>query len=418
MPENAAFLYNISPVDLLYDIHIHYKEQELQTTEAEIYQLQEELRLSDKAFMEELPKKKYKSGDLDKIAIFNSMHKFINSTDQFYQYIDDSGKVYLDTCKLEKEDLTQSGSTYAAILKMAEDAIGVDTSEMQSFAYRFIKPNVGTEFQFYFIEQRKSSSRNMEDKVYQVTVLQPYGELEITAKEIQSLTTITLMLPSDNPELLIGTVSNLQHICTQKQNLLFVCNVKILLQMTEDEDQTETVENVEKLQQGQNFHLEIIRTTNDLQDLKTSLSLIGNIVQDDSLIAFVNPNITVTRSFLERCILNSVVEKKAYFPIHIQLEPHITTSHLFSQDVLVEDQAGYWANAEYNAFCTFSKDIQSIGSLPSTVEDLQQDLFARNIDIVRTADPGLFKLWSVRMCSDTGMTEKECHRKHRYLNLR
>ena len=73
LSEDVAFLFPVSPVDLFYDVHIHYTEKELRRTEQQILRLEEEVKSSQNTVHSAKdPRRKYKSSDLDKIAIFDS----------------------------------------------------------------------------------------------------------------------------------------------------------------------------------------------------------------------------------------------------------------------------------------------------------------------------------------------------------
>lgn len=414
-----GFLYPVSPVDLFYDIHIHYTEQRLHQAEQHIQKLEDEIKAasqdnrpySDEITPQRRQKTSYKSNELDQVAIFDSIHKFINSTDEFYQYIDDSGKVYLDTCKLEKEDLTVDGSVYGDILKMAEKSVGSKAGNMENFAYRLVKPNVGIEYQFFFVEHRRTKSiKSPDDKIYQVTILQPYDKFEIVTKEVHTVNTVSLVVVVREEKDIENAMRYLSHACVNDTTTNVECQVIILIQ------DLETRETAVSKVKALNVHM--IRTGRNIIDLQNSFDLVKGYIRDNSVIAFINSNLILTKSFIHRCILNSNSGQKAYFPVHFQLLSEISPGNDMTNYYISNDN-GFWANAEYDTFCAHTDDIKQIDALPSTTEELMDDLRVRKVEIVRSAEPGLMKFWTKEVCSRESSARKEnCEEHYRYVNLR
>ncbi len=413
LPENTAFLYNVTGIDMFYDIHIHYTEQELHRKEQEILKLEQELvSANDIKFQESLAKRKYKSAEVDNIALFDSVHKFINSTDQFYQYISDSGKVYLDTCKLEKEDLTKDDATlFESIAEMAKDAVGLAADSMQSFVYRTVKPNVGLEYQFYFIEQRRTDSpSSLDDKVYQITVLQPYGKLEIISKNIHPSPALGLIVPISKHQNATNVLIKLRKSCEFTQ---IKCNAIVVAQ-----DSDLGIEAKES-SESDSLKVRVVTTKVDIKNLKMVAELTLGEFSDNSVVGFLPPEFIATSSFLHRCFLNSLQSQAAYFPIHFQLYSSFNkdTDRLLDGHLDVSNEIGFWANAKHSVFCSHIQHTKSLDTLPATVADLSEDLTVRGLRIIRDPDPGLLRLWSEQDCDESESAE-ECEENLRYLNLR
>ena len=425
--DDVAFLFPVSPVDLFYDIHIHYTEKELHRTEQQILRLEEEVKSSQNTVHSgKDPRRKYKSGDLDKIAIFDFFHKFINSTDQFYQYIDDTGKVYPDTCKLEKEELTTDGDIYDTVLQMAEEAVGPEAGDMESFAYRLVKPNVGIEYHFFFIEERngnkKRKKKSLDDKVYQVTILKPYGELEIVAKEIHLVTTINIVLPVENYLDVTDIISQISNICSNQGKVHFDCAIFVIFQNDENKESTkQKLLGLDISDKTTSLKFQLLQAQIDITNFQKIFKLIDTHLNENSLIAFLDPHSIVTKRFLQRCILNSEKTQKAYFPIHFQLLHGIALDNVAMQNGIndISNRNGYWANAEYKTFCAYKEDISNVHVLPTTMKELVDDFTAGGIEIIRTAEPGLLKLWNNELCSGRkDFNVDRCIKEHRYDNLR
>ena len=412
------------PVDLFYDIHIHYTEQELRNTQRQIQRLEKEVKSSQSVILSEtFPRKKYKSGDLDDVTIFDSIHKFINSTDQFYQYIDDTGKVYRDTCKLVKDDLTKDGGVYETLLQMAEEAVNSpDASGMESFAYKMVKPNVGVEYQFYFIEERKGKSKkSQDDKIHQITILQPYDKLEIVTKEIHPFATVNIVLPIKNKGDIRNIAEQLSEFCGTDKRDGFDCHLFVLFQDRKKEDSTSTEMSLEILKEEITFEMQLIKTDHDISTLQNWFTLIEKQLKKDTLVLYINSYSIFNKAFLHRCVLNSFAGRKAYFPVHFQLLSRISLTDVVSRNnkFHISNKNGYWANAQHDTFCAHRNDIEEINILPATIEELIDDFTVQNIDIIRTADPGLLRLWDPDLCSTTkGTSGINCQKDHRFANLR
>ena len=426
LSDDVAFLFPLSPVDLFYDVHIHYTEKELRRTEQQILRLEEVKSSQNTVHSGKDPRRKYKSSDLDKIAIFDSFHKFINSTDQFYQYIDDTRKVYLDTCKLEKEDLTTDGDIYDTVLQMAEEAVGPEADDMESFAYRLVKPNVGMEYHFFFIEERngnkKRKKKSLDHKVYQVTILQPYGELEIVAKEIHLVTTINIVLPVENDFDVTDIIGQIANICSNQGKVHFECAIFIIFQNDENKESTEQkLLDLDILDKATSLNFKLLEAQIDITNFQEIFKLIDTHLNKDSLVAFIDPHSILTKRFLQRCILNSEKTQKAYFPIHFQLLRGISSDNIAIHNGVndISNRNGYWANAEYKTFCAYKEDISNVQVLPTTMKELVDDFTAGGIEIIRTAEPGLLKLWNNELCSRRkDFNIDRCIKEHRYDNLR
>ena len=424
LSDDVAFLFPVFTVDLFYDVHIHYTEKELHRTEQEILRLEEGVKSSQNTvFSGGDPRRRYKSGDLDKIAIFDSFHKFINSTDQFYQYIDDTGKVYLDTCKLEKEDLTRDGDIYDTVLQMAEEAVGPEAGDMESFAYRLVKPNVGIEYHFFFIEERsrKKKKKSLDDKVYQVTILQPYGKLEIVTKEIHIATTINIVLPVKNDFDATDTIGKISSICNDQENVQFECAIFVLFQNNENRESTrERLLDLNITVKGTTFKIQLLEAQIDVTNFQKTFELIDTQLNESSLVAFIDPHSIVTKQFLQRCILNSENAQKAYFPVHFQLMHGISLDNfvMYNGKHDISNRNGYWANAEYTTFCAYKEDLTNVHILPVSVKELVDDFTAGGVEVIRTAEPGILKLWDNELCSNgKDFNVDRCIKEHRYDNL-
>ena len=422
LSDEVVFLFPVSPVDLFYDVHIHYTEKELLRTEQQIARLEEEVKSSQNSmYSASDPRRKYKSGDLDKIAIFDSFHKFINSTDQFYQYIDDTGKVYLDTCKLEKEDLTRDGDIYDTVLQMAEEAVGPDAGDMESFAYRLVKPNVGIEYHFFFIQERggKKKKKGQDDKVYQVTILQPYSELEIVAKEIHLGTTINIVLPVENDFDVTDIIGQIASICKDQEKVQFECAIFVIFQNNENRESTrQRLLDLNITDKGTAFKIQLLDAQIEVTNFQKTFELIDDQLNKSSLLAFIDPHSMVTKQFLQRCILNSERTQKAYFPVHFQLMHGTSLDDvaMYNGKYDISNRNGYWANTEYKTFCAYKEDIINLQTLPVTPKELVDDLTAEGIEVIRTAEPGLVNLWNNELCSDKKDFNR-CMKEHRYDNL-
>ena len=127
---------------------------------------------------------------------------------------------------------------YDTVVQMAEDAVGPQAADMESFAYRLVKPNVGVEYQFFFIEERERKNSNKkkgaDDKVHQVTILQPYDELEIIAKEIHLYTTIHIMVIVQSGLDITNFVNTVHNICSNQQTVHFKCSLLMIFQNDND----------------------------------------------------------------------------------------------------------------------------------------------------------------------------------------
>ena len=126
---------------------------------------------------------------------------------------------------------------------MAEEAVGPEAGNMESFAYRLVKPNVGIEYHLYFIEERggnrKKKKKSPDDKVYQVTILQPYGEVRNCGQRNSPPdNTINIVLPVENDFEVTDTIGQISNICSSEGNVHFDCAIFVIFQNNKNKQST------------------------------------------------------------------------------------------------------------------------------------------------------------------------------------
>ena len=138
-------------------------------------------------------------------AVFGSDALLNKTSDPLYQYIDQSGRLYLHTCKVRTQHVGREPlSPYREALTLARATLqgedgGLEEEGLEYFTYKVTKPNLGVEYQFYFLQTLPapapavgSRGRPPRQKVCEVYVfylpILPYlmyglsGAFEITAR--------------------------------------------------------------------------------------------------------------------------------------------------------------------------------------------------------------------------------------------
>ncbi len=315
---------------------------------------------------------------------------------QFYQYIDEKGKMYLDTCPTQSVNLYAQGGDYDLARLTAEEAIGQDVDKMQSFAYREVKPNVGVEYQFYFLDVGSTAYEDeSHDKLHHVTVTQNYGKFDIVEKYFQPMRTLDLILPIDSTANLEKVFKHVNDMCINSKHGSGkrLCTLHVI--MCGDN-------NIRPLR-GAVRHLRIqysklLIKHHTYEGSKTDLSGIMKklipLFSEDALFVFMTNETLLQPEFIYSCISNTVPRRTAFFPVPF----HLTTK-TGVQETHIDKDNGKWDNENFETFCIYKTDLQAAVndrvSFPKSAQDIFRILqLKRPIKLVRQANKYVLSLYT------------------------
>ncbi len=312
---------------------------------------------------------------------------------QFYQYIDGKGRIYLDTCPTQTLDLNTQGGDYNLARMTAQEAIGQNVDAMESFAYREAKPNVGVEYQFYFLDVgSKNYEDDSHDKLHHVTVTQNYGKFDIADKYFQPIRALDLILPIDSTANLEEVLKHVNDMCiaSKRGTLKRLCTLHVI--MCGDS-------NIRPLR-GAVRHLRIQYSKllikhhtfeGSRKDLSGIMNKLLTLFSDDTLFVFMTNETLLLPGFVYPCISNTIPRKTAYFPVPFQV-----TTGAGGMDHQVHNDMGKWDNQNFDTFCIYRTDLEGVVNdrvpYPKSAQDIFRTLqLRRQIKLIRQASQYVYR---------------------------
>lgn len=428
LSDNTVFIGQLPSVQDFYKIHLHFTRRKIIKTQDEIYRLGEELSRTRRSVR---PKRDKSVLKFEETTVFGADALQNKTTEQLHQFIDNNGNLYLDTCKVRKHDVgTERTSPYRSALDLAKKQIGSIADSFESFAYRVVKPNIGIEYQFYFIQTLiyaptiGKRGKPPREKVYQVTVLHPYGKLEMVSKEIQPLKTINFVVStSASIESINEFLLNYERVCLRSQlSKSPRCKLLIILfSKTMNNNIHMKVSDIEKKlkllrEKYSEMSTQVMEVKGESVTVARTVQMADSAFSRGDLLAFLPVDAQFNDDFLFRCQLNTFLQKRAYFPVAFQRYDRITS---VPDEITISAEDGYWANSDFSSFCAYNEDLQMFDNLPGSSRDMHNMFKASEVvGVFRAPDPGLHFNWKKHVCSIGNSLERsECMKEFKYMNM-
>ena len=421
-----------------YALQLHFTRRRIRKTQDEIYRLGKELSRTQRSI---LPKRAAKALELDVSTIFGGDPQINKSSEPFYQFIDSTGNLFLETCKVRKHDLgTRASTSYQKALLLAKKRMQdanrfLPSSNFESFAYKVDKPNIGVEYHFYFIEEITESPKGKKaartkERVYQVIVQQAYGQLEVEYKETQDLKRVNFIVPtSGTGDSLKQFLHNYERVCLEPPDMKGRCSVVFVVFKTsktvfDDENELETALSALYSRHPSSQH-QVLNVQGESFTVARTIQMADSVFSRHELLAFIPTDVVFSHEFLYRCQTNSYINKRAYFPVAFQRyrQDKAFGAYSLSDVALLESglssAQGFWANSEFSIFCTYNEDLQTFYNLPSSSRDLH-NIFkdSETMGVFRAPDPGLLRRWRKDLCSsESSLLRNDCIKEQKYMNM-
>lgn len=406
--QQTAFVEEVTSSRDLLKIHLGFTHSRIVQTREMILRLDRELSnnlmSSDNRLKRDEASREVDSSE----GVFFLQSLLANSTDESdpANLIDKFGHMYLDNCKVTQIDADENNA-YESAQKLAVQAVGYDVGEMNGYAFKTDRPNLGTEFQMFYLEKGKKKNKEAKetrpDKIHHVTVAQPYGEFHIDLKRATSLHTVNIVLnvSSTNEPHLEQFLASIANECRVFEELGGSCQIFLPTR--------EQLDNL--LQQFGTSHFNM--DTLNLLPGQTSpghiLDKVKSTFKDNALVLWTSPETILGVDFLLRCHLNARIATKLYFPIAFQkLEPGTSPS-------AVTTQSGFWHNAAYDVFCAYAYDLKRLEIGVTDGVNAYKQFKQMNYDIKRAPELDVQRLWDVTWCQgDSVHFTDRCRQELRY----
>lgn len=138
----------------------------------------------------------------------------------------------------------------------------------------------------------------------------------------------------------------------------------------------------------------------------------ANSYSNDSLLTFIDVDISFTPDFLYRVRMNTVKGKQVYFPIVFSQYENVPEEYSsevlrnYSSPTIIKKETGYWRQYGYGMASVYKQDLEAVKGFNTEIvgwglEDV--DLFDKfvmaNYTIFRSADPGLVHVYHGIECN-------------------
>ena len=134
----------------------------------------------------------------------------------------------------------------------------------------------------------------------------------------------------------------------------------------------------------------------------------------ESLLLFFDPNYILTETFIDHCLMNTIVNKQVYFPVSFSLYNSDTAGRL---DVLrirkfiISEETGFWNKDDYRVVCIHQSDYENIGGFDTNIpsrEDviLFEKIRRSSLRIFRALEPYLIQPFMKRSCQNLPKAEQ------------
>ena len=267
--------------------------------------------------------------------------------------------------------------------------------------YHRVDPMRGSEFVLDFVF-RKSSNHNVRVKK-RVGILRPFHES---------------VLPVNTPEVLptVNFVTVLSGLSARLETFLANYESNVLVA---GEDATLTIVLFDGPDAGkvrsviQSYKTRYRAAKINIVDVEGEFSRGVGLhkgiepLKDEDLVFIVDIDFDIATSFLQRCRLNAVQSKQAYFPIFFKLynPEFVSQYHRGNSSMRIARHTGHWAHYSFGMVCIFVADYHNSGGFDSSMKgwgeedvDFMNRVLGKGLEIFRAPDPGLIHNWHRKVC--------------------
>ena len=138
-------------------------------------------------------------------------------------------------------------------------------------------------------------------------------------------------------------------------------------------------------------------------------------LNDNDLAFICDVDITVERSFMDRCRKNTVQGERVFYPVVFkQYNPkYIHTPSLKPGKASIHRKNGHWFYYSYGMLCIYKSDYTAVGGLDIEIEGwgledvlLYEAILKAKLEVLKVPDPALTHRWHESHCPST-LTNKQ-----------
>ena len=163
----------------------------------------------------------------------------------------------------------------------------------------------------------------------------------------------------------------------------------------------------EYAKQHPGFHYNILKGSG-LFTRARALNLGLSHLKDADLAFLCDVDMTIKPGFLNRCRQNTLRNSRVYYPTFFKYYD-MDYVYKFKKKPLtfpIAREHGHWASYSYGMVCIYKSDYDAIGGFNTAIEgwgeedvDLFRKVINHRLDVMRTADHGLFHRYHDKICS-------------------
>ena len=140
--------------------------------------------------------------------------------------------------------------------------------------------------------------------------------------------------------------------------------------------------------------------------LHHGISSLGN----DDLIFICDVDITIERSFMDRCRRNTIQGQRVFYPVVFKLyDPRYShTKNPKSGKPPINRQSGHWFYYSYGMLCIYKSDYTAVGGLDIQIEGwgledvmLYDAILKAKLEVLKAPDPSLIHRWHESRCPES-----------------
>lgn len=138
-------------------------------------------------------------------------------------------------------------------------------------------------------------------------------------------------------------------------------------------------------------------------------------LKDNDLIFICDVDITIERSFMNRCRRNTIQGKRVFYPVVFKQynSKYARSQNLKPGKASINRKNGHWFYYSYGMLCIYKSDYTAVGGLDIQIEGwgledvlLFEAILKAKLEVLKVPDPALTHRWHESHCPDT-LTEKQ-----------
>ena len=133
-------------------------------------------------------------------------------------------------------------------------------------------------------------------------------------------------------------------------------------------------------------------------------------LDNNDLVFICDVDITIERSFMDRCRCNTIQGQRVFYPVVFKLYDtrYSHTKNSKSGKPSIHRQSGHWFYYSYGMLCIFKSDYTAVGGLDIQIEGwgledvmLYEAILKAKLEVLKAPDPSLVHRWHESHCPES-----------------